>query len=326
LKSKIFPIPREKLAAIVYILFLLIFAFAYIFGGSSMIYTPIEGYMPTCLANKPISNEAMKDIIADIEWLNEFYRNKSVVEMFDQFEDLNLNMWLQEGNFTLKNSMLILNTTVNSISYFYHNLNANYFGVVELKFKFNGFSSNSYMLDLISLRRTSGYGGGVIYFYNASGANALNYWDSETSIPYQLLQLDENWHTIEIICNATGRTIKVDGYLKLFLDYGHSFGEILLGQSINAVGYGGSFAVDYISVKGILEACLICFFREVGPFWIYLDKDIEIVTYVKSIEKALDFAKNRPYTAIFVLLPTSIYENFALMYSTRTYSIYVWRN
>jgi len=315
------------MAATFFLLLLTIFAFAYIIGGARLIYSPIEGYVPTSLSDKAISNEGMRDIISDVEWLNEFYRNKSPVRLLDEFENFDSDMWCQEGNFTLKDSMLTLNTTRDSgVSYLYHDLNLNYLGTIELKLKFNGFTSGSYMLDLLLVRKSSGYGGGVIYCYNDLNCNTLNYWDSETNIPYQLIPLDEYWHTIKITCNTTGRTINLDGSDRLFVNTGQSFGEISLGQTIDFAGYGGSFSVDYISIKGNLSACLISFFREIGPLWIHLDKEIEIVTFVKDIDRALDFAKSKPYTAIFLLLPTASSDKFTLAHQMQTYSIYMWGN
>jgi hypothetical protein len=236
-------------------------------------------------------------------------------------------VWRQEGDFTIKDSVLTLNTTTDSgISYFYHNFDANYLGTIELKIKFNGFTSNSYVLDLLSVRKTSGYGGGVIYYYNASGSNALNYWDSEANIPYQLMQIDENWHTIRITCNSTGRTINIDGSDKLFVNTGWSFGELLLGVKNNGTGYGGSFSVDHISIEANLSACLITSYREIGPVWIYVDKEIEIVVFVKDLDKALNFAVGKTYSAIFILLPTGSYGNFTPVYQTPSYSLYTWGN
>lgn len=319
--------PREIMAAILYLLFLIIFAIAYVVGNARLIYTSVERYVPTSLSDKPISNEAMKDIVSNVEWLNEFYQNKSAVQLVDQLENLNLDWWHREGNFSLGDSILTLNTTKDSsVSYFYHNFDANYLGTIELKLKFNGFTAGSYMLDLLLVRKSSGYGGGVIYCYNALDRNALNYWDSETNTAYELILLDENWHTIKMTCNTTGRTINVDGSNKLFVNTGQSFGEISLGQTVNSTGYGGSFCIDYISVRGSVSACLISFFREIGPLWIHLDKEIEIVTYVKDIDRALDFAKSKPYTAIFILLPTLTYEKFTLAHQMQTYSIYMWGN
>lgn len=325
-KLKFPSVSREKIAVIIYLLFLIFFAFAYISGNARLIFTSVEGYVPTSLSDKPISNEAMQDIISNIEWLNEFYKNKSTLNLLDQFENLSLDFWQQEGNFTLKDSMLTLNTTRDSgTSYLYHNFNANYLGTIELRLKFNGFSLGSYILDVLVVRKNSGCGGGVLYCYNTSGANALNYWDSETNTPHKLMQLDENWHTFKITFNSTDRIINIDGFDKLFVDSRGTFGEVSLGQTINSVGYGGSFDVDYIKIKGNLTMCLITFFREIGLSWIYLTKEIEIVTFVKEIDEALDFAKKKPYTAIFLLLPTSN-QIFTLTRQMQTYSIYTWGN
>jgi hypothetical protein len=318
---------REKMAAAVYLLFLLFFAFAYVTGNVRLIYTPIEGYVPTSLSDKPLSDGAMQDMVSNIEWLNEFYQNKSIVNFLDHFENLSLDFWRKEGNFTLKDSVLTLNTLMNSgISYFYHNFDANYIGTIELKLRFNGFSPDSYILDVLSVRKTSGCGGGVLYCYNFSGANALSYWDSESSSSFQLMPLDEDWHTIKITFNATGRTINVDGSDKLFIDMGGTFGEMSIGQTANFTGYGGSFDVDYILIKANLSMCLITFFREIGPVVIYLTKEIEIVVFVKDIDSALNFAKSKPYTTIFLVLSTGSYQKFALVHYMQTYSIYAWGN
>jgi hypothetical protein len=326
-KKKIHSISREKIAVTIYLLFLIIFAFFYVVGDARLIYTPIEGYVPTSLSDKPISNEAMHNIVSDIEWLNELHQNKSTVAFLDEFENLNSSAWHQEGNFTLKDSILTLNTTRDSgVSYFYHNLDTNYLGTIELKIKFNGFTSDSYMLDLLSVRKTSGYGGGAIYYCNALGSNVLNYWDSETDTPYELIQLDENWHTIKITCNITGRTINIDGSDKLFVNTGWSFGELLLGVKNNGTGYGGSFSVDHISIKGNLSACLITSYREIGPVWIYVNKEIEIVAFVKDLDGALNFAISKAYSAIYILLPTGPYGNFTPAYQMPAYSLYTWGN
>jgi hypothetical protein len=182
------------------------------------------------------------------------------------------------------------------------------------------------MLDLLSVRKTSGYGGGVIHYYNASGSNVLNYWDSETNTPYQLMQLDENWHTIKMTCNNTGRTITIDGSDKLFVSTGWSFGELLLGIKNSGIGYGGSFSVDHISIKGSLSTCLITSYREIGPVWIYVNREIEIVVFVKDLDKALNFGISKAYSAIYILLPTGSYGNFTLVYQTPAYSLYTWGN
>jgi len=326
-KKKIHLISREKIAVTIYLLFLIVFAFFYVVGDARLIYTPIEGYVPTSLSDKPISNEAMHNIVSDIEWLNELHQNKSTVAFLDEFENLNSSAWHQEGNFTIKDSILTLNTTKDSgVSYFYHNFDTNYLGTIELKIKFNGFTSNSYMLDLLSIRKTSGYGGGAIYYYNALGSNVLNYWDSEANTPYQLMQLDENWHTVKIACNITGRTINIDGSDKLFVNTGWSFGELLLGVKNNGAGYGGSFSVDHISIKGNLSACLITSYREIGPVWIYVNKEIEIVAFVKDLDGALNFAISKAYSAIYILLPTGPYGNFTPAYQMPAYSLYTWGN
>jgi hypothetical protein len=326
-KKKIHSISREKIAATIYLLFLIIFAFTYVVGNARLIYTPIEGYVPTSLSDKPVSSEAMHSIVSDVEWLNELYQNKYVVDFLDEFENFNSSVWYQEGDFVLKDSMLTLNTTRDSgISYFYHNFNANYLGTVELKLKFNGFTSDSYMLDVLSVCRTSDYGGGVIYYYNASGVTVLNYWDSETNTSYQLMQLDENWHTIRITCNSTGRTINVDGADKLFVNTGWLFGELLLGVRNSCTGYGGSFSVDNICVQGKLSVCVISSYREIGPVWMYVNKEIEIVVFVKDLDEALSFATSRAYSAIYILLPTGSYGDFALVCQMPAYSLYAWGN
>jgi len=326
-KKKIHSISREKIATTIYLLLLIVFAFFYVVGDARLIYAPIEGYVPTSLSDKPVSNEAMHDIVSDVEWLNELHQNKSTVDFLDEFENLNSTVWHQEGNFTIKDSILTLNTTRDSgVSYFYHNFDTNYLGTIELKIKFNGFTSNSYMLDLLSIRKTSGYGGGVIYYYNALGSNVLNYWDSEANTPYQLMQLDENWHTIKITCNITGRTINIDGFDKLFVNTGWSFGELLLGVKNNGIGYGGSFSVDHILIKGNLSTCLISSYREIGPVWIYINKEIEIVVFVKDLDRALNFAISKAYSAIYILLSTGSYGNFTPACQMPAYSLYTWGN
>jgi hypothetical protein len=326
-KKKINLISREKVAATVYLLILIVFAFLYIVGDVRLTYTPIEGYVPTSLSDKPISNEAMHNIVSGIQWLNELHQSKSTIDFLDEFESFNSSLWSQEGNFTIRDSILTLNTTTGSgVSYFYHNFDTNYLGTIELKVKFHGFTLNSYIVDLLSVHKTSGYGGGVIYYYNASSSNVLSYWDSETNTPYQLMQLDENWHTIKIICNSTGRTINIDGFDKLSVNTGRSFGELLLGIKESAIGYGGAFSVDSISVKGNLSACLITSYREIGPVWIYVDKQIEIVVFVKDLDKALNFAVGKTYSAIYILLPTSSYGNFTAVYQAPSYSLYAWGN
>jgi hypothetical protein len=318
---------REKTVVTIYLLFLIAFALFYVVGDARLIYTPIEGYVPTSLSDKPISTEAMHDIVSDIKLLNEFRQNRSTVDFLDEFDGFNSTVWHQEGDFTIKDSLLTLNTTGNSgTSYFYHNFCANYLGTVELNFKFNEFTSNSYVLDLLSIRKDSGHGGGVIYFYNASGSSVLNYWDSETNTPYQLMQIDENWHTIIITCNSTGRNITIDGYDKLSVNTGWSFGELLLGIRYNGTGYGGSFSVDRISTEATLSACLVTSYREVGPAWIYVDKEIEIVVFVKDLDKALNFALGKAYSEIYILLPSGPYGNFTLVYQTPSYSLYTWGN
>jgi hypothetical protein len=321
-RLKITSMSHGKMAVTIYLLFLIIFALNYTLGNTRPVYTSIERYIPTSLSDKPISNEAMQDIISDIEWLNQFYRNKSKIDFLDQFDISNSGAWRQEGNWTLKDSILTLNTTKESgVAYLYQSLNANYMGTIELKIKFNEFATGSDKLDLLLIRKYSGYGGGVIYCHDA-----INYWDSETNTPYQLMPLDENWHTIKIVCNSTGRTINVDGSDKLLVNTGQTFGEIWLGQTINSSGYGGSFSVDYIWVKGNLSSCLISSYRETGPLWIYLEREIEIVVFVKDIDKALDFAKSEPYSTVFVLLPTFSYEKFSFVHQMQTYSIYTWGN
>jgi hypothetical protein len=320
-------ISRGKVAVTIYLLLLIVFAFFYVVGDARLVYAPIEGYIPTSLSDKPISNEAMRNIVSNVEWLNGLSQNKTTVDFLDEFENPNSNVWQQEGNFSIENSVLTLDTTKDSaISYFYHDLNRNYLGTIELKFKFNGFAADSYMLDLLSVRRTSGYGGGVIYFDNASGSDVLCYWDSEINTPYQLMPLDEDWHTIKVTCNSTGRTINIDGSDKLSVITGWTFGELLLGIRNGAVGYGGSFSVDYISIKGNLSTCLIVSYREIGPTWIYVDKPIEIVVFVKSLDRALSFAVSKAYSAIYILLPTSSYGNYTLVYQTPAYSLYTWGN
>jgi len=59
---------------------------------------------------------------------------------------------------------------------------------------------------------------------------------------------------------------------------------------------------------------------------IYLTKEIEIVVFVKDIDSALNFAKSKPYTTIFLVLSTGSYQKFALVHYMQTYSIYAWGN
>jgi hypothetical protein len=318
-------VSREKLAASLYLLFIIIFALNYTVGNVRLIYTPIEHYIPTALSDKPISNEAMRDIVANSEWLNQFYQNKSAVSVLDEFDDLDSVFWWQEGNFSIKDSVLTLNTEADSgISYLYHDFDANYWGTIKLKFKFNAFTLNSYMLDLISVHKSSSYGGGVIYCLNTSNNAVLNYWDSETQTAYSLMPLDHEWHTIGITCNATGRKISIDELDRIFVNTGQLFGELTVGVKINSTGYGGSFSIDYVSVNADFSACLISSYREIGPLWINVRKEIEIVGFVKDLDRALDFAKNKPYSTILLLLPSISYERFTLVHSMQTYSVYTW--
>jgi hypothetical protein len=325
-KLRIGAISYEKFAVTIYLLFLIVFALLYVNGSVRPIYTSIQGFVPTSLSDKPISNEGMKDIISNIEWLNELHHNKYTVNFVDQFESINSTTWIQAGDITLENSTLTMNTTEGSgTSYLQHDFGVNYVGTVELRFRFNKFTPESQFLDLLLVHKSNGYGGGVIYCSGTSNSVSLDYWDSETNSPYQLAQLDEEWHKIRMTCNTTGRVISVDDATDLLLvETGQLFGKISIGQTVNLTGYGGSLSVDYIIVEGKLSACAISSFREVGPLWIYLDKEIEIVAYVKNIDTALNFSENRSYTTVFALLPTSSYDGFTAVHEKPVYSIYVW--
>lgn len=312
---------RKKICVGIYLLLLIIFALGYAAGALEQIYKPIEEYVPTALSNKPVYAEAMQSIRFNVDWLNQIYLDLASIEMFDHFENLS-SFWSYEGNFTVSSSVLRLDIVDGGSSYIFHNFNAEYFGVIEFKFKFDTFASNSFLLDVASIRRSSGYGGGVIYCYNST----LNYWDSESSASHELAPLDGDWHVIKITCDASGRRINIDGSDKLAIDTSGVFGEIWVGQTRGIAGYGGAFSIDYISIEGRASACLISSFREAGPVWMYLADEIDIIVFFRDLNKALNFAKNKPYTIIYLLLPTGPSDYVALVRQDQYYSIYAWRS
>lgn len=315
----------NQVIAILYLLFLTLFALSYIAGSVRPIYKPIEGYVPTSLSDAPVSNVAFQDIVSGVNRLNAFCEKNSTIDIFDSFESYDSTLWRQTGGtFTYKDSGLTFTTSrFSGLGFLQSAFGANYQGVITLGIRFNGFDEGASLLDLISIRRLGGQGEGIIYFYDGVNGTELNYWDYEASTSHQITSIDLAWHTLKITCSRDGRAISVDGADKLFISDGQLFGEVFLGRKYNSTAYGGSFSVNYISVKGSLSACLISSFREMGPVWIYADPRVEIIIFVTDLQPALRFAESRPYTTVFVMLTTGQYQGLTQVYETQTYSIYI---
>jgi hypothetical protein len=314
-----------KKAAIIYLLFLIVFGFNYTQGNVKQVFKPVEGYVPPSLSDKPVSSAAAQDIIANVKWVNELNQKLSAIELIDDFEKLNKDLWSYkgEGGISLNDSILTLDTIKeSSTSSIFLNLTVNLIGSIEVKLKFNNFSANCSKLDLLTIRDAAGTGGGVIYCHKT-----LSYWDSTANISYDLVPLDDDWHTIKVTCNTTGTIINVGEHCKLYIKTGWSFGQISLGQTHKHAGYGGSVSIDYIFIKGKPLTCLITSFRELGLVWIYLDEETEIVTFIQYFDATLNFAKNKFYFKIFMLLPTDLYENkFSIAHKMQYYSTFILEN
>jgi hypothetical protein len=307
-------------AAIAYISFIGIFGASYAYGMLYPFYEPIEPFVPTSISHPILSSNDVKDITANVKWVNNQYLAASPFEFSDNFDNLS-SEWDHEGNGTILpfDSTLTLTTTCYSGAFsLSRNLTENYFGTVEITFKFNNFSEGSHIFEFLTVRRTNGCGGGTFYFNTT-----LEYRDFDSSSSYNLGLIDEDWHTMKVTFNETCKLVEIDGFDKLCLSKTDSIGYIALGRTLSVQDLGGSVSIGSISFDGYLRPCLVSFFRELGTVWMSLDERIEIITYSKNLDDALAYVKNNSYTQIYLLLPTSEYSSELMRTHERAlYSIY----
>jgi hypothetical protein len=309
---------RNKLP-ITYMSLLALFGVAYAFGMMRPLYEQVQQYYPAQPLRTIISSTDLQEIAANLEWLNSQNKDHFTIDFIDQF-DAPSSRWSVEGGETLaiENSTITLNVKNSGGCLHWTSFGFNYFGTIEVRFKFNEFSEGSHVLGFLTIRRSNGCGGGVVYF-----SEAITYWDPERMSSFSLAPLDHDWHTLKVTYNETCRLLSVDGLDTLCIEEGESFGTISLGELSGSHDHGGSLSIDYISVHGHLRPALVTSFKELGPVRINLDERFEVVTYVRDLPKALHQAGNESYTQTFILLPTDPYRSkFTILNEMPHYSIF----
>jgi len=301
---------------IIYILLIVSFAFSYEFGMLHQLYEPIQKYVPNRFSQTIISSAEVKEIAANVEWLNGQYGSNFRLDFFDHFEDLDPHWQCKNrDDMVLGNSTITFNISANRECYASTDFGLDYFGSIEVRFKISSISEES---NILTIRRSNGHGGGVIYVNES-----LKYWDSENMVSYDLFPLDADWHVVRVVCNETGKTISIDGLEKLHDGQKEPFGVLILGSTSGSRTGSGSSSIDYVSVQGYLKPCLLTYFRELGIVWINLDERFEIITCAQDFQGALNYAANGYYTQIFLMLPTNPFNgNFATVHEMPHYSIF----
>lgn len=325
----------KRMKIYVYLLIIFIYAISYAKGDlGPLLLANVPGYIPSSMTDASTPQVAIPDVIDNINSLNEFYLINSAPVFSDDFINMPLNTskwrWTGTGAYSINQSSLTLDTNGTKRNAFIsHDWGTNNKGIIEIKHKFNRYTSEAKFLDFIVIRNTGGCGGGVIY-HNSNGK--FSYWDNETCTSYDLIPQDNYWHLWKIVCNGTHRKIYVDDRLNLTIPTGKFFGYVELGENAMLPEYGGSSSFDFFncSIDVRPTACLILSFRDTGITWIYLHEKIDMIVYVKNLTEAITYAVNQNYTYIFFLTYTdyssSPPKDFVIFHQGNYYSIHKFKN